>query len=254
MIQLWRAPPLSFRGVHGISIGYLQADEDRRSLAINNIDENNRARDRLIEQLRTDRLIGCTGAGLSVWAGYHCWRDVIARLAAEVERRRPGEVNAQTVLQNYAGDLLWCAQRLGNDLGEAAFTEFVRTEFGPLPVAPHEVLLRIAALPLRHVLTLNFDTSYEAVHPSIRETCQTVSSSEKKALARFLRDMDDPGGVRQVVHLHGKYDDPIRRMALTEDGYTSLYHDDPFFKNFVWAMATKRLFFVGFGFTVYGLH
>jgi hypothetical protein len=64
-------------------------------LPIQNIDENNSARGRLIAQLRTGRLIGCTGAGVSIWAGYRSWPGVIDRLAAEVERRRNGEVNAR---------------------------------------------------------------------------------------------------------------------------------------------------------------
>jgi len=69
------------------------------------------------------------------------------------------------VLQNYREDLLLCAQALGNDLGEPAFTEFIRAEFGPIGRAPHDVLLRIAGFPLRHILTLKFDTSYEDAHP-----------------------------------------------------------------------------------------
>jgi hypothetical protein len=218
-------------------------------LAINNIDENNRARDRLIAQLQTGRLIGCTGAGLSVWAGYRSWRGVIDRLAAEVERRRRGEVNTQLVLQNHAGDLLLCAQRLGSDLGEPAFTDFVLAEFGPTGAPSDDVLLRIAALPLRHALTLNFDVSYEAAHLPIGATCQTITSCNRAALARFLREMDDPIYPKHAVHLHGKYDDPVHQIALTEVGYAGLYRDNALFQNFVWSMAAKRLLFLGFGFT-----
>jgi hypothetical protein len=217
-------------------------------LPITNIDENNRARDRLIAQLRTGHLLGCTGAGLSIWAGYRSWSEVIERLAAEVERHRRGEINTRIVLRNLNRDLLLCAQRLGSDLGEPAFTEFVRGEFGPIGVPVHDVLLHIAAFPLRHVLTLNFDVSYETAHVAIGGTCQTISSRDRAALARFLRDMDNPEYPRHAVHLHGKYDDPVIEIALTELGYTRLYRD-ALFKNFVWSMATKRLLFLGFGFT-----
>lgn len=179
-------------------------------MAINNIDENNAARDRLIAQLRTGRLIGCTGAGLSVWAGYRPWQGVISHLAEEVDRRRRGEVDTQLVLLNYGRDLLLCAQRLGNDLGEPAFSDFVRTEFGPRGAALHDVLLRIASLPLRHALTLNFDLSYEAAHRLIGAACQTITSCNRTALARFLRDMEDPNSSKHAVHLHGKYDDPVQ--------------------------------------------
>jgi len=221
----------------------------RSALAINNIDENNRARDRLIAQLRTGRLIGCTGAGVSIWAGYRSWRGVIDRLAAEVELRRNGEVNAQLIVQNHGGDLLFCAQQLGSELDEQVFAEFIRTEFGATGAGVHEVLLRIAAFPLRHALTLNFDTSYEAAHLRIGSACRTITACDRLALARFLRDMDDPGYPKHAVHVHGKFDDPVQQIALTETGYTALYRGNALFQNFVWSMAAKRLFFLGFGFT-----
>jgi len=218
-------------------------------LAINNIDENNRARDRLVGQLRAGRLIGCTGAGLSWWAGYPLWKDVVSRLAGEVKRRRPGEINVEAVLQHYDKDLLLCAQRLGNDLPAPAFAEFIRTEFGPKAQTPHDILLRTAALPLRHVLTLNFDTSYETAVKAIRQTCGTISPNERGALAIFLRDMHEPEYPRHAVHLHGKFDDPIEQIALTDAGYDSFYRGNPLFENFVWTMSAKRLVFLGFGFS-----
>jgi hypothetical protein len=160
-------------------------------LPIQNVDENNRARERLITHLRSGRLIGCTGAGVSVWAGYRSWKGVIDRLAAEVELRRNGEVNTQRVIENHGADLLLCARRLGGDLGEPAFADFIRVEFGPTGAPLHDVLLRIAAFPLRHTLTLNFDLSYEAAHLRIGSVCQTVTSCDRTAMARFLREMDD---------------------------------------------------------------
>lgn len=214
-------------------------------MPIANVEENNRTRDRLIAQLRRGRLIGCTGAGVSVWAGYHPWRIVIQRLAAEVDRIRPGEVNTQLIVQNYASDLLLCAQRLGANLGQGSFSRFILAEFGPNGAPVHDVLLRIAGLPLRHVLTFNFDVSYQSALSLVGSECQTIASTNRRALAAFLREIDDPSYPRHVIHLHGKFDDQV---ALTEDGYTALYRD-ALFKNFVWTMASKRLFFMGFSFT-----
>lgn len=163
--------------------------------------------------------------------------------------RRRGEVNTALVIQNHGADLLLCAGRLGNDLGEAAFGDFIRTEFGPTGAAVHEVLFRIAALPLRHALTLNFDLSYEEAHVRIGSQCRTISSTDNRAMARFLRDLDDPTYPKHAVHLHGKYDDPTEYVALTERGYQRLYRNNDLFENFVWSMAARRLFFLGFGFT-----
>lgn len=93
----------------------------------------------------------------------------------------------------------FCAQRLGNDLGEPYFTEFIRAEFGPTGSPIHDVLLRIAALPLRHSLTLNFDLSYEEAHSRRGTTCQTITSCDRRAMARFLLEMDDPTYPRHAV-------------------------------------------------------
>jgi hypothetical protein len=221
----------------------------RPSLAIHNIDRNNTARERLISQLQTGRSIGCIGAGVSACAGYRTWNGVIDRLAAEVELRRPGQIDTRAVIRLNT-DLLLCAKRLGSDLGEPGFTNFIRTEFGPKEGPLPNVLLQIAALPLRHALTLNFDHSYEYAHTLHRTTCRTISSGDPWALARFLQQMDDSTYPKHAVHLHGKYDDPINSIVLTEDGYAELYGNNALFRKFVWTMsATKHFLFLGFGFT-----
>jgi hypothetical protein len=227
---------------HGIRRDYNDAG---CGVAITNIEQNARARASLIEHLGTGRLIGCTGAGVSVWAGYRDWRGVIDRLAAEVERVRRGEVNVPLVVHNNV-DLLICAQRLGEYLGPE-FPQFIQSEFGPIGAPVNGVLYRVAALPLWHLLTLNFDSSIERAHVAIGLACNTVTSSDRPAMGRFLRDMNEPAYPKQAVHLHGIYTDRPEQMALTEPGYAALYRDS-FFRTFVWAMASKRLLFLGFGF------
>lgn len=47
-----------------------------------------------------------TGAGVSVWAGYRTWKQVIDRLAAVVTDRRGAEVDAQLIVRNHTSAIL----------------------------------------------------------------------------------------------------------------------------------------------------
>jgi len=189
-----------------------------------------------------------TGAGVSVWAGYRTWRQVIDRLAAVVADRRGAEVDAEMIVRNHT-DLLFCAQALGRELSPEQFAEFIRQEFGPNGKSPHELLYRLAQMPFRHVLTLNFEQSIEEAHTAVELRCGTVSCCSRTAIATFLASMDSAAYPRQVVHIHGIYTDPNDTIALTETGYRQLYRDNRLFQQFLWLLAaTKRIIFLGFGF------
>jgi hypothetical protein len=137
---------------------------------------------------------------------------------------------------------------LGNYLGQRLFTEFIRTEFGPLLLEADDVLYRFISIPFRHLLTFNFDQSMERAHATTGVACGSFSCSSRREIAMFLREMNTPEYKRQIVHLHGKGSDAIERIALTEEGYAALYND-PLFLNFLWLLATsQRLVFIGFGF------
>jgi hypothetical protein len=49
---------------------------------------NSRALQGLITALQTGRAVAVTGAGLSVWAGYPTWSELIKHLADAVRDRR----------------------------------------------------------------------------------------------------------------------------------------------------------------------
>lgn len=189
-----------------------------------------------------------TGAGVSVWAGYRTWKQFIDRLAATVTARRGAEVNTELIVRNH-GDLLFCAQVLGRELPPEAFAEFIRQEFGPNGRPCHDLLFRLAQMPFKHILTLNFEQSMEQAHSALELGCETVSCCNRGAIARFLDLMDSAEYPRQIVHIHGTHTDPTEVIALTENGYRQLYRDNRLFEHFLWLLAaTKRIVFFGFGF------
>jgi hypothetical protein len=218
-------------------------------LPIHNPEANSASKARLIAALRQGRLIGVTGAGLSAWAGYPVWNGALARLAdlvAEItgDRQLAEEVIAQNM------DLLFCAQKLGQIIGEVEFSNFLLREFGPTGKVPPNVLLQFASLPLRHIVTLNFDISGEEAHTAIHAPFQSQSSASDESLVDFFRQIDLPEFPKTIFHLHGQFNDPLDLIALTEVGYQRLYTRSPLFHHQLENLiVSKSILFAGFGFT-----
>ena len=212
-----------------------------------NAERNEGARNRLVAALRRGNSLALVGAGVSVWAGYGSWGQVIEHLADAVRAIRP-ELDTQAIIRNNRNPL-HCAQHLGQYLGPA-FADFLQREFGPNGKRPNDVLLRLCSLPLRHFLTLNFDYSLEQIHGMLGHAYQTVSTRNLSDLVKFMRCHEGVGTLRHVLHLHGTFTDPPADIALTDDGYRRLYPDGTLFRKFLWWLTTsKSLIFFGFGFT-----
>jgi hypothetical protein len=62
---------------------------------------NERAMRRLIESLHTGRMFSMTGAGLSSWAGYPLWPELLRRLEARLVEVRDQEVNVELIRRRY---------------------------------------------------------------------------------------------------------------------------------------------------------
>jgi hypothetical protein len=210
---------------------------------------NSRALESLISAVATRQAIGVTGAGLSWWAGYSTWQELIDRLADAVRQRRGSEVDANAILANNANPL-YCAQQLGREMGpRSAFEDFIRGEFSPVLPRDSRVLTAFARIPFRHVLTLNFEESLERTYTAVGVRFGSMSSASDHSLLTFLRTIDEPNGDLQVVHLHGKASDPHGDITLTEEEYAELYRVGHLFQKLLWLLAASRtLVFFGFGF------
>jgi hypothetical protein len=93
---------------------------DFSALPIRNQEENSAAKARLIAALDEGRLIGMTGAGPSAWAGYPLWNGALNHLA-DLVTEITGDVRRGADLLAQNMDMLFCAQRLGRVVGDAAF-------------------------------------------------------------------------------------------------------------------------------------
>lgn len=217
-------------------------------LPIHDREANSTAKERLIAALRQGRLIGMTGAGLSAWAGYPVWNGALRRLADLVAAiTGDAQRGEQTIAQNT--DMLFCAQKLGQIVGDIEFSNFLLREFGPAGKQSPNVLRQFASLPLRHIATLNFDLSCEEAHTAIQAPFQSQSSASDEHLVEFFRQMDAPEFSKTIFHLHGQFSDPLEKIALTEIGYQRLYiHSPLFLRQLENLMITRSILFAGFGF------
>lgn len=209
---------------------------------------NEAAITRLCDALRTNRAIGVVGAGISNWAGYDTWDAVLQRLA-EAVTGVTGVPQKAADIRRLHTNKLHQAQRLGDSLGDAAFQDFIRREFG-LPRTPvHQVIKTFARLPLSHFLTLNFDLSCELAHDAIGAPYRTLSTADERALLGFLTDCHLRDAQKTILHLHGLFTDPIDSIALHYKRYESLYKHTHL-KKFMWSIWMARpLLFAGFSFT-----
>lgn len=216
---------------------------------INDPARNARALDRMIEALATRRTFAVTGAGLSWWAGYHTWPDLIRRLAVAVREQRGLEVDVDRIVATNRNPL-HCAQKLGWEMGQrAAFETFIRNEFAPATPRDSRVLAAFARIPFRHVLTLNFEESHERTYAALGTRVRSISSADAHDLREFLRALDDPGLDQHVVHVHGKVSDARGSITLTEEDYAELYRENRLFRKLLWLFSASRtLVFCGFGF------
>jgi hypothetical protein len=212
-----------------------------------NAERNELARNRLVGALRHGNSSALVGAGVSVWAGYGSWSQVIEHLAGAVHAVLP-EVDTQRIIENNRNPL-HCAKHLGAYLGPG-FAEFIQTEFGPNGKKPNDLLFRLCSLPFKHFLTLNFDYSLEQINGALGRAYHSLTTRNLPDLITFMRSHNGVDAARCVLHLHGTFADPPEYIALTNDGYARLYPDGTLFRKFVWWLTTSKcLVFLGFGFT-----
>ena len=212
---------------------------------------NDVAKDGLRELLRSRRAVALVGAGVSSWAGYPVWRQLIDRLATFACEYNP-DPHAQQEIRAIAGasqdDLLAVAKDLSAFLQPRHFKTFLNRVLGPENCRMHEVIRQICALPFGDILNLNLDPSLEYAHVSLDRICRNYSGVAAGELAAFLKSGDEPGHARHLIYLHGRYSDALDDIALTEDGYNLVYKQGSFVILMTAIAATRRVVFLGFGF------
>jgi hypothetical protein len=173
---------------------------------------------RLVPALRDQRGVLFVGAGLSQAAGLDAWHPLIERLAAGLQYRLPAHFDLDLSLQ--------LAQWYVEEHGRDALTKLIRNDYGGLddplrrpgirPTLAHYLLL---ALPLRMVVTTNYDALLERTLRALRRDPQVIVESGHVVAV----GQSDP---LPVVKFHGDAETG-RNIILTEHDYDTFFESHP---------------------------
>lgn len=215
---------------------------------------NNKARNRLIAYMQEGHAIALTAAGLSAWAGYPQWTELLRRLVDYISEHGDGtpaeKARAEEIINTHQNPLKTATQ-LSGMLTPYDFSNFINEQLGPKPQRFFDLILLVATLPFRHFITLNLDpTLYDALLRLNTSPFDTLTWYQTGGMIKFLKSLSAPPAryPRQLIYWHGRHFDPLDSIALTTEGYNELYGRE-LFKWYLTTLAmTQRIVFVGFGF------
>lgn len=156
---------------------------------------------RLADSARRNGLAVLVGAGSSIACGYPGWNAFLSSLREPLKRRFREDYLAELSQRSLRTQLDEIASTLADDYARI-FEETFRPR-GDLFEAPEWVKL-LYDLPPRLLLTTNYTTELEWAGKFTH--AEPVRWYDGKAVARALKAAD---GRRQVIYLHGRYDDHV---------------------------------------------
>ena len=167
------------------------------------------------------------GAGLSSAAGLPGWDALIQRLGDDLGLRRPER-------HNYLDLAQWYRERFGRD----QLADVLRRTYatGAKPTLAHYLLM---SLPLRHVITTNYDDLLERALTALKR--HPVKVIQQQDVARTGQDEVF------VVKLHGDLGH-AEEIILTHDDYDEFFHRRPAMALLLEGLLLNQTFlFVGYG-------
>ncbi|HTE45275.1 MAG TPA: SIR2 family protein [Gemmatimonadaceae bacterium] len=210
-------------------------------------------RDRLAFQhlerlVQSGDALAMIGAGCSARMGYPAWGALLNHMHDRLSQRHgEGAQSGRESLRRH-DDMLWRAEEyrrlLGPDYGQLLTEQF------SCELAIDDCIKDIVALPFRHMLTTNYDTSLERAHSQVRtEELHRVDWGDEPAVLEFLYRFFDPSYGRQYVYLHGRINN-LDNVVFTDDDYTTRYlRSEGTVKRLFALFALQKMVFFGFSLT-----
>ena len=243
-------------------------------------DENTERKRELIELIASEEAILIVGAGSSVRLGYPDWHSLIKKLEVLANECgadfKPNEgIREEDSLRflKYVEDIKSHIGHKTNCLGR--YHDWLYELFQPKPRAYDEFHGLLVELPVRGILTTNYDTVLEEALLEkkrdserkgkkglfIDETPLVIGTDPPRLIHEFLlRRSNDPQIPLRIAHLHGMYRNP-ESIILSFNDYIQSYGLDieqpnqykknkgrwTLHRKVLWSvLATRRVIFVGF--------
>ena len=172
--------------------------------------------EKLAEQLKRDRITPVIGAGLSVWAGYPLWGNLIRDLA--------DGTNCEDKIYDYLlnGEYEKAASLLEEEYGRNCLVDVLTRVFSPEKLDEskrpkyQKLLPKLFKGPF---VTTNFDVSLEKLlnSPFVVDPKNTFYENETENRLQMYN--------RLLIKLHGTVEDR-QHMVFTKESYDSAYGDD----------------------------
>jgi hypothetical protein len=173
------------------------------------------------------------GAGMSVRSGLPTWSDLVRHLTENLESVLPDDEMQEFLKRAEPASVIdLYAQHFGRD-------EVVKMLSGALlgPIVPSEAHSALAAIPLKAVITTNFDSLIEQSLTHAHKNFEVVTSAG---------DLDDV--VREdrlpVIKLHGSIDKPST-LVLTESAYLNAVENSAIDKYVRLLLSANIVLFLG---------
>ena len=164
------------------------------------------------------------GAGVSAAAGAPTWNE----LTEPLRNSRPATSESSPLL---------LAQFFRNQLGDHELFSYLRKALGNLQPAP--VHSALCALPIRAVVTTNYDTLLETAYRQENRPCSRDQGQSPIGLWNEAEEV-------QLLKLHGDIDS-AGSIVLTEQDYFRFMHGHPAFKRKLCdSFCHRTVLFIGF--------
>lgn len=212
------------------------------------LDVDNQTYNRLVDALATKPVIALVGAGLSMSLGYPSWGRLLRILRDRACEVAPDDAPRLHAIAN-SDDMAVVAGEYKKVLG-GRLSDVIREIFAPSTPRYHQLHVDLLSLPLRLVLTTNYDLVLEECHANLfgQKPASVVMESFEQSLP-LLNHLADHARPRTYVHIHGSVAEP-ETVILTKSDYDRIYVNDERVRVFLHSLFTVHtVVFLGFSMT-----
>lgn len=187
----------------------------------------------LLTELKSEHVILFVGSGLSVNAGLPTWAELLVAL------RELLDSDDESAAFFDGLDPTQQAQYLYDQVGKAVVVDRIVDLFRRSAIAPTAAHRAIVSLPVKTIITTNWDNLLEWQFQEDRVTCDVIWDAEQIGATTHRR---------KVVKVHGTLGE-ARSIVFSEDEYCRFANSNDIFKQYLRTLlATSTVLFVGYSY------